>query len=169
MGVANTKSTLVSNADAATQTLNVASLSQGKLYSSVATVEIAAADDDGSVYRMMSVHSSWRLMNIRLANDAIAGLTSLDIGLYQTAKNGAAVVDKDAYLAALDAHLASTGAINYAIAGARAIEKLGQAVWEDAALSADPGRWYDLCFTANTVGTAAGTLVLAIEYTVPGA
>jgi hypothetical protein len=166
MGVANTKSTQVTNADAAVQTLNTAGISQGRLYAAVATVEVAAADDDGSVYRMHRIHSSWRIYSIMHFADAITGATSFDVGLYQTAANGAAVVDADAYGSAIDINAGTTSGADYTNESAsHAIEKLGQQVWQDAGLSADSNRYYDLAYTANTVGSAAGTLVMRIYFT----
>jgi hypothetical protein len=39
-------------------------------------VEVAAADDDNSVYRFARVHSSWSLRAIWLTNDALTAGTA---------------------------------------------------------------------------------------------
>jgi hypothetical protein len=165
MGVANTKSTLVTNADAAVQTLNSLGVSQARVYAAVATAEVAAGDDDGSVYRMHRVHSSWRIFSIVHFGDAITGGTSFDVGLYQVAAYGGAVVDADAYASAVDINAGTTAGTELVNESAsHAIEELGQQVWQDAGLSADSNRWYDLAYTANTVGSAAATLVMRILF-----
>jgi hypothetical protein len=102
MAVANTKSTQITNADAAVQTLNNQALVDARARVAVATLETAAADDDGSVYRFIRVHSSWRILSIAILNDAITSGTAWDVGLYQTAANGAAAVDVDCYATNVD-------------------------------------------------------------------
>jgi hypothetical protein len=39
---------------------------------------------------------------------------------------------------------------------ARDINAIGQKVWQDAGLSADPMSWYYLALTGDTVGTVSG-------------
>jgi len=164
MAVANTKSTLVTNADAAVQTLNNSALSEGRCYVAVATLTTAAADDDGSVYRFMRVHSSWRLLSIQILNDAITAGTSFDVGLFQTAANGGAVVDADCYASAVDI---AAGNAAWLEVGYEARDKnlIGQTVWQDAALTADSNRWYDLCMEGNTVGSTAGDISMMVMFT----
>lgn len=167
MGTANTKSTIVTNADAAVQTLNSQAVADARARVAVATLEVAAADDDGSVYRFFRVHSSWRILSIRILNDAITGGTAYHCGLHQTAANGGAALDADCYASSVDIN-AGTAAwleIGYEAAGVRAIEKIGQTVWEDGALTADSNRWYDLTMTGATVGTGAGTITMMILFT----
>ena len=40
----------------------------------------------------------------------------------------------------------------------------GKALWEILNLSADPVREYDLCWTANTVGSGVGNLVTYVDF-----
>lgn len=163
MAVANTKSTEVTNADAAVQTLNNVGTSHARTYHKTATIAVAAADDDGSVFRFFRVHSSWRVLALWLYNDAITAGTVYDCGLYQIAANGGAVVDIDAYALAVDNSTARTTPIDIACE-ARDIIKIGQQVWQDAGLSADSNRWYDIALTGGTVGTAAGDITMRMEF-----
>lgn len=120
------------------------------------TVEVAAGDDDTSTYRLFKVPSRARVVDMRISCDAITNGTSYDLGLY-TSGSGA-VVDADIYAAALDLSSAiNSGAINSGFK-TRDISKMGQRVWEDAGLSDDSGLDYDIVLTANTVGSAAGTI-----------
>jgi hypothetical protein len=162
MAVVNIKSTAVQNADAAVQTQSPTFLSGAKKYGIVGTASIAAADDDASVMRIARVHSSWRLTSIKIFNDAIAtgawGLT-----LYQIASNGGAAVAAGIYATAFDAATAHATGLETGFA-VRTIDKIGQTVWEDAGLTSDPNRWYDLGFALTTAGTAAGKVAWDIEY-----
>jgi hypothetical protein len=142
-----------------------AAIGNGKLRSQCDLVEIAAADDDTSVYRFARVHSSWRISEILKYSDAITGGTAFEVGLHQTAANGGAVVDADAYASAVNLTSADTTGTNLAFE-ARNIDKIQNRVWQDAGLTSDPNRYYDLTMTGTTVGTAAGTVALEVRYVI---
>lgn len=163
MAVVNTKSRRVSLPEATPIKPQPAILSGADLRSIVGTVEIAAADDDTSVYRICRVHSSWCIQSIRAFCDAITGGTDYDVGLYQTAENGGAVVLVNAYADTITLATALNG-LEVAYEN-RNIDKIENRVWQDAGLSADPNRFYDLCFTGATVGTGAGTLSAQVVFT----
>lgn len=163
MGVVNTKSTNVSNADSTPVKRTKALLAGGRLRSIVAQVEVASGDDDTSVYRIARVWSGWSIRSIKKFTDAITSGTSYDFGLYETAENGGAVVDADAYASGVDLSSADVagGEVAYE---ARNIDNMGEQVWQDAGKTADTKRWYDLCLLANTVGSANGTIAVEIQY-----
>ena len=135
-------------------------ISGGVLREKVATLEVAAADDDGSTYRFFRVHSSDRVSSFEAASDAITAGTSFDFGLYDTEENGGAVVDADMFASAVDLSSAS-GFTNEATADIAEVE---QTVWERLGLSSDPGKDYDVVALANTVGSAAGTIAARMRY-----
>lgn len=166
MAAANTKSTEVTNADATPQVKTHCSISHGRLHEKVATVEVAAADDTASVYRMARVHSSWRISELTMFNDAITSGASFDLGLYRTAEDGGAVVDANAYADAVTLVSASLSGVQLLFEGgsAKGVEKIEQCVYQDAGLTTDPNLWYDLCFTGNTPGSGAGTISLRTRY-----
>jgi hypothetical protein len=163
MAVVNIKSTNVANADAAVQTQSPTHLAGGKKYSLLGSAAIAAADDDGSVIRIARVHSSWRITSVRILNDAIA-TGSWALTLYRTGADGGAIVGAGLYNTTIDVATAHLTPIEVTFGTNRAITKIGQTVWEDAGLTADPGRWYDLCLTCTTAGTAAGNVAWEVEY-----
>ncbi|MDZ4253537.1 MAG: hypothetical protein U1A72_13300 [Sulfuritalea sp.] len=166
MAVANTKSTIVTNADADPKKFNAKLIAGGVLKEAVGTVEVAAADDDDSVYRFCRVHSSWRPSQLQIASDAITGGTDFDIGLHDiAATNSGAVVDADLFASAVDLSSASALTDRLYEATATNISKIEKAIWELLALASDPGKFYDLTATGNTVGTAAGTIAVALRYT----
>jgi hypothetical protein len=166
LGVANTKSTEVTNADATPQVKSDIAISHGRLHEKVATVEIAAADDAGSVYRMCRLHSSWRISEITVFCDAITSGAAYDCGLYKTAEDGGAAVDDNAYADAftlVSGILVGTQLL-FEGGSAKGIEKIEQRVYQDAGLSTDPNIWYDLCLTGDTPGSGAGTVSLRVRY-----
>lgn len=165
MAVANTKSTIITNADATPRVLTTSKITGGRyLREAAATVETAAADDDGSVYRMVRVPSSARISQILYANDAITSGTVYDLGVYRTAADGGAVVSQELFASDLD--LSSAHALTDITFEATAtdISKIEQELWQRLGLSTDPGVMYDICFTGSTVGSAAGTISLLVRY-----
>ena len=168
MAVANSKSTVVSNADASPRTPNSSYLEHSSLKECIGTVAVAAADDDGSVYRMARVPSGARISQVLVANDAVTGGTSYDFGVYDTAAvNSGAVVDADVFLSAVDMSSARAQLTDLTHESAvNPIEYAEKRLWELLGLSADPFKEYDLAFTANTVGSAAGDLTVAVRYVI---
>ena len=125
--------------------------------------EVAAADDDGSVYGFALINSSDTLKSLAVWNDAITSGTDYDIGLYEWTDGAlGTVVDKDVFADGLD--LSSAGDATNALTAPN-IDELHKPIWEYAALSLteDPKKTYVLAVTANTVGSAAGTITLDIE------
>lgn len=169
MALVNTKSTAITNLDSTPPVMNGFHLMGGRVHEAVATVEIAAADCANSVYRMVRVHSSWRICNIIRYNDAITSGTDYDVGLYETAENGGAVKNINCFADAVS--LASGVVVGiedlYEAGGDEGVEDLEKRVFEFAGESTDPNRFYDLCYTGVTPGSGAGTLSVRVQYVTP--
>lgn len=166
MAVVNTKTNLVTNLDATPAVMNPLYLIGGVLREQVGTVEIAAADEDTSVYRLGRVHSSWRVSQLTLFNDAITSGATFDVGLYATAANGGAAVDANAFadnIALTSASLTGTELLNES-GSVVGVEDIEQQVWQVAGLSADPNVYYDIALTGDSVGSGAGTVSLRTRY-----
>lgn len=128
----------------------------------VATEEIAAADDNGSVYRLFkSVPANYIPVEVTIMSDGITGGTDYDLGLY---KVGGAAVDADVLmdgqtmasaLTRATGHQLGLQTVNIADATKTLAELSGQT---EADLS------YDIALTANTVGTAAGTITVLAKF-----
>lgn len=129
-----------------------------------ATEEIAAADDNGSVYRFFKNFPDTAVIHkIEVANDAITDGTDYDFGVYTT--DSGAVVDKDLLADGVD--LSSANAIGSEASLLTAIDAadLKKPLFELAGkTSANRVGSYDLCLTGNTVGTAAGTVTIAVYF-----
>lgn len=134
----------------------------------VAIVELAADDDDGSVFRLAkALNPDFIITQIQLFNDAIAGATSFDLGFYEPTVDGVTgiVIDKDALLAAEDINAGNPrgsavdglGAVDLADSQKRIYELAGDTQANKRA------KGYDIALTANTVGTAVGTITIYID------
>lgn len=128
----------------------------------VITFEVAAADSDGSVYRLCTVGSNEVPVFIPFANDAITAGTDYDLGLYEPGA-GATVLAKDCFVNGADMSSAHTIITGNGLA-ALDIAYIGKSFEEIlTALSVTSGfKYYDLAWTANTVGSAAGTLTTVV-------
>ena len=132
---------------------------------SVHTFEVSAADDDGSVYRLIrALPRDTIITNISIYNDLITGGTDFDLGIYK-GDNGD-VVDKDMFADGLNMSIRATRIAPKNGLGAVAIEDITKSVAELNGKTnyddKEPSS-YDLCLTANTAGTAAGTISVIVE------
>jgi hypothetical protein len=130
----------------------------------IQTFEVAAGDDDGSIYRLARINSSEVLLKATIMCDAITNGTDYDLGLYQIGTSGA-VVDKDIFMDGQTLASAS-----------KVIDGLQTVAIENRVLNVtdlinivltqtnnDTGKAYDIALTANTVGTVAGTVTVILE------
>lgn len=125
-----------------------------------ALVTVAAADDDGSVYRLFRIPSNAAIKMVRVTNTAITGGTDYDLGIYDI--DSGAVVDKDLFFDGRSVASAGYGANAFV---RTTLVDYTNKLWEYTPLSltSDPKKEYDVALTANTVGTADGTIVIDME------
>lgn len=138
-------------------------LSPGKGVSEVQRVvgstAVAAADDDGSTYLLGKLPSSFRPHQIKLMCDAITGGTDYDLGFYDP--DTGIVVSKDVLmngqtLASASKTLDGMSAVD--------IANIGKTIAELLSLTPSTAKpYYDLVLTGNTVGTAAGDVVVIVD------
>ena len=134
-----------------------------KIITMVKTEEIAAADDDGSIYRFFKgVPANLIPIDITITTDGQTGMTDCDLGLYKT--NLGAVVDKDVLMDGQTLASALTRATGHQL-GLAAVN-IADAEKTLAVLSAqtDPDPCYDIALTANTVGSGAGTVTIIASF-----
>lgn len=132
----------------------------------VCTFEVAAANDDGSIFRLFkNVNPDLIPVSIVLLNDAITGCTSVDLGLYEPLEAGGAVIDKDVFLAAEDINGGNARSSPVDGLTAVAIENVQKKIFELAGHTlATRKKGYDIALTANTIGSAAGTISVIAEF-----
>lgn len=131
------------------------------------TFEVAAADSDGSIYRVFKgVDGNLIPLAILIASDGITGGTVYDVGLYDT--DLGTVIDADCFAANLDLSSAADFGFATAIDGldAVAIEDMAKRIFEHAAhtILTRRGKGYDIALTGDTVGTGAGTISVLMIY-----
>jgi hypothetical protein len=160
-----TKSTAITNLDASPSNVPTNITDHGRIMSKVATTETASGDSASHQHRFFRMNAQDRIIRLNFYCDATAGLTDSNIGLY--AINGGDAIDDNCYLDAADYHTGladTTGPINYKI-HTLGIENIAKRVWEDASVATDPGNvQYDLTMTNVGDVSAAGTLVMIVEY-----
>lgn len=133
------------------------------------TFETAAADAAGDVKRLFTVGAHEIPLRCYIINDAIAGATDIDLGLYRP--NLGAVVDKDALLDGAD--ISAGKAWSAAVDGLAAlgVEERGTKSFYDIAndvattdvIGHLPNDSYDFCLTQNSDVSAAGTITVILE------
>ena len=136
----------------------------GKLLCLTGIVEIVAADDDGSIYKMARLPANAIPVKCEIVNDAITGLTDIDLGLYEDDETTEA--DKDLFMDGEDIN--GGNALASPVDGLKtgpSIDEFGQKIWELLGKTIkNKKEGYVLALTANTVGSAAGTIAWKFWY-----
>lgn len=147
------------NADVAAGKKAKAAFAAGALVTTaIEIVAVASADDDDSVYRVLSgVPSNLIPVSITVDHSSITGGTDYDVGLYKV--DGGAVVEVDVLADGIS--LASAGTKDGL--GAVALTDRKKTLAELSGQT-DPDSAYDIALTGNTVGTAAGTAVVTVTF-----
>lgn len=170
MAVVNTKSVIITNADAGV--LNNANAFRGSLREASGTLEAVNGDSIGSVYRLNRVPSNARISQVLISNDAITTCAG-DVGVYQTAANGGAVVVAAAFGSAVSlaaaqvnvdvTHEADPTDGNANDMGLADVEKM---LWQVLNLASDPRVEFDIAVTLTAAAASAGTVSLKTRYAV---
>lgn len=165
MATENVKSGYITNRDA---TPSTASNGQGGTVRRVwGTVEANASGDAGSTYRMCAIPSNARAIRVVLACDDLGTTATLDVGLYQTTANGAAVVDADFFASAINANSAAVAETMVSHeSGVYNIDDIEKPLWEALGLSADSTRDYDVVVTSAGDIDSSGTISVLVDYVV---
>lgn len=162
MAVVAVKSTLITNADATPVVLNSPRVDGGFERVSVAAAAITSGDSIGSTYRMFRVPSNAVMTDLRIYSPDIGTTTISDIGLYDTAAAGGAVVDADFFASALslkDGALNGTDVLHES--AVFSIANSGKELWDALGLSSDPHKFYDVALTLTGAADATATVKLA--------
>jgi len=166
MAVVAVKSTLITNADATPVVLNNPRVDGGFERVSVATAAITSGDSLDSTYRMFRVPSNAVMTDLRIYSPDIGTTTISDIGLYDTAAAGGAVVDADFFASALSL---KDGALNgedvLHEAAVFTIANSGKELWDALGLTSDPHKFYDVALTLTGAADATATVKLVGRFT----
>tara|TARA_R110002096_G_scaffold84201_1_gene194549 strand:+ start:680 stop:1186 length:507 start_codon:yes stop_codon:yes gene_type:complete len=139
-----------------------------KTLTHLATFETAAADDDGSVFRIIkNVPADLIPVSMEIFCDTLTGSTDWDIGFYEPTINGVdgAVIDVDKLTNTIDLATAITRA--NAEDGLQTLDpsELLEPIYVLAGHTlATKLRGYDIAFTANTIGSGVGTISVITKF-----
>ena len=137
-------------------------LMPGQTYSFATTFEVAEADSDGSIYKLAMINSNMIPLEIEINCDAIAGATDYDLGFYDNEGNA---VDADVLMDGADINAGKAIGSEQNGLASLAVENIGKKVWELCGKTVNTKEnAYVLALTANTVGTAAGTISVRGEF-----
>lgn len=167
MAVEHLKSTPVTNRDASPRVLNNPGVAGGAVLRALGVVTNTAASSVGSTQRYCSVPSNALVKRVTYASAANGATGQVDIGLYQTAANGGAVVDADLFASALDPG-------GGAIAPTDVTHESGQytfaesllPLWQVLGLTRDPGVEYDVVATVSEILADAAASKVEVEYVI---
>jgi hypothetical protein len=167
MAVVALKSTAITNSDATPAVFNTANNHKGNIRESQGLAAIGNGDSIGSTYRIARINSSDRVSSIKIWAPDIGTTVTTDVGLYDTAANGGAVVDADFFASAVALNAGPYVALDVTFeAGAAGgnIANAEQRIWEALGLTADPFKAYDVTFTLTAASDAAGTALVRVQY-----
>lgn len=163
MAVINSNETVnLANIALVPPVLPLAKTNGAPVQATTAIVSVATSDSATSTWRVARLPSNALLHQLTVSTTAQTGSTDFDIGIaYNPDKLSGALINVNCLADALTLATASR-----ALDGLKdvSIANSGKELWELAGLTADPQCDLDILFTANTIGTAGGTVGFKIEY-----
>lgn len=163
MAVVAVTATMLTNKDAKPPVFSPPN-NQGLAHDVVGYAGFTNGDSIASTYRILRVPSNARIATLLLSCQAGGTGALTDVGLYQTAANGGAVVDADFFASAVDIAAALSDSNIIAESGVNTIVKRNQMLWEALGLSADPMVEYDVACTLTAAAAATGNVMLKATY-----
>lgn len=154
------------NASSVKANVDVSARSVGAPVKKVAfSFEKAAGDINGSIWRVARISPFAKILSFKLATDAIASLTDLDIGFYKVSDvSVATAIDKDCIKDGLDPHTGQTALVEMYVPDLANIGKEAYLIAGVTAADAKKYGAFDVALTGNTAGTATGTIAGVLEY-----
>lgn len=142
-------------------------VSGGRIVTVCGTFEKAAGDGDGSVIKLFKLPANAIPIRGELNNDALAGCTDVDFGVYE--EDGVTVADKDLFLDGADINagkaIGSEQNLLANLGGADPVANIGKRLWELLGLTVKTKKeGYIAALTLNTAGAAAGTISWRFSY-----
>lgn len=122
----------------------------GVLRESIGLVTPDAAAEAASTYRFLRLPSNCRVSEILVKNAAFTTGGAIDIGLYETAENGGAVVDADLFASAQVMTAAQDFANKTYESTEYTLAESEKMLWQVLGLATDPCKDYDLAATVTT-------------------
>lgn len=167
MAVELLSSAAITNADATPVVFNNSRITRAPLQEAIGTKQVPASASIASIIRLCRIPSNARTSQVIYSGDAFDTTGAGDIGIYQTAANGGAVVDADFFASALLMTTALPNTVCTHESGVFGVEDVEKPLWEALGLSADPMRDYDVAITLTAANGAGATpdVTLRVQYT----
>lgn len=166
MAIVNRNAQGITNATATPTVANNPPLAGANLREVIGVIASAADDTAASIGRFCRVPSNARISQVTLSAADATTAGAIDIGVYQTAENGGAVVDADLFASAVD--LASGPYANSDVtfeSGQYTFAESETMLWQVLGLTSDPVRDYDIAYTITTTFNGGPTSIrLAVRF-----
>lgn len=162
--MADVKSTLVSNREATPRVANEPWQDAALKSTGLGVVAVTTSTDSGDKLYFCRISSSAVVREVLLSCTAVSTSGAIDVGLYQTADNGGAVVDADLFASA---QVVTTALLNSNImheSGVTTFDERNSRVWELLGLTEDPFRDYDVVGTLTADMGGTGNISLELRY-----
>lgn len=157
------KSTTITNADATPMVVNKANLAGSRARWHRGVVTAANGDSIGSTYRFARIRSNDLVNRVFVDNATWGAACTADVGLYQTAANGGAVVSAALFASAIDMNAVNRGLDVTRESGTITVANMEKRIWELLGLAADPMIDYDVAATLVAAAAAAGAACFQVE------
>ncbi len=163
MSAENLKSTYITNATATPKTTNNAFL-RGHVVEAIGVITPSATSEANSTHRFVRVPSNARVSSVAVKCAAFTTGGAVDIGVYQTAENGGAVVDADLFASAQVLTAALDWIDKTYESGEYTIAESEQPLWQVLGLTSDPCIEYDIVATVTTAFNGGSIFGLKVRY-----
>lgn len=167
--MADLNSTLISNRAATPRVANEPWTNAKVKTTGPGQLEVSTAEDAGDILTFFEIQSNAVVNGVFVSSDAAITSGAMDVGIYQTADNGGAVVDADFFASALAVGSGLTKQDVTHESGVYGIEDRDKPLWEALGLTEDPQISYVVAGTVTTDMGAAGTIVCEALYVDGGA
>lgn len=166
--MANVNSTWIANAVATPKVSTDSSKSVGQMFEASSAATVSATQTANDTIRLVRVPSNARISQVLLCTDDATTAGAINIGVWQTADNGGAVVDADLFASAL---ALTGGPFNNSDqtfeSGEYTYAESAKPLWEVLGLTSDPNRDYDVVAEVSTTFNGAGTTIaLKVRYVI---
>jgi hypothetical protein len=169
MAQVDRNSNVIANAVATPKTVNNPAVGGAAQMMEAAGLVTCAADDSAnSIHRFLRVPSNARVSQLLFSTGDATTAGAINVGVYQTAENGGAVVDADLFASAVDLTGGPFSNVDITYeSGEYTYAESVMPLWQVLGLSADPCRDYDIASTISTTYNGAGTTqVLKCRYVI---
>jgi hypothetical protein len=167
MAVSNRNSSAIANLVATPRVINKPALAGGAIRGFPGLVTPAADDEATSIFRFCRVPSNLCVHSVLYSGADATTAGAIDLGIYQTADNGGAVVDADLFASAFALTAGPDHNTELAFeSGQYTLAESVTPLWQVLGLSSDPCIEYDVAATITTTfnggPTAMKLLVLGV-------